>query len=57
MVKAVIFDVDGTLYNYDEAHASGWEALWFCPTPEQAASHPDADKIVHYDELRRRLIG
>ena len=27
MIKAVIFDVDGTLYDYDSAHAVGMEAL------------------------------
>ncbi len=27
MIKAVIFDIDNTLYDYDTAHAAGWEAL------------------------------
>ena len=27
MIKAVIFDIDNTLYSYDEAHAEGWKAL------------------------------
>ncbi len=27
MIKAVIFDIDNTLYDYDKAHAAGWEAL------------------------------
>ena len=27
MVKAVIFDIDGTLYSYDDAHAVAWKAL------------------------------
>ena len=27
MVKAVVFDIDNTLYSYDEAHAVAWEAL------------------------------
>ena len=27
MVKAVIFDIDGTLYSYNNAHAVAWEAL------------------------------
>ena len=27
MIKAVIFDIDNTLYNYDHAHAAGMEAL------------------------------
>lgn len=27
MVKAVIFDIDNTLYSYDDAHAVAWEAL------------------------------
>lgn len=27
MVKAVIFDIDGTVYNYNKAHAVAWEAL------------------------------
>lgn len=27
MVKAVIFDIDNTIYSYDDAHAVAWEAL------------------------------
>ena len=27
MIKAVIFDIDNTLYSYDDAHVYGWEAL------------------------------
>ena len=27
MVKAVIFDIDGTLYSYNDAHAIAWKAL------------------------------
>ena len=27
MVKAVIFDIDNTLYSYDDAHEYGWAAL------------------------------
>ncbi len=27
MIKAVIFDIDNTLYSYDDAHVFGWEAL------------------------------
>lgn len=27
MVRAVIFDIDNTLYSYDDAHAVAWEAL------------------------------
>ena len=27
MVKAVVFDIDNTLYSYDAAHAVAWEAL------------------------------
>lgn len=27
MVKAVIFDIDNTLYSYDDAHAVAWKAL------------------------------
>lgn len=27
MIKAVIFDIDNTLYSYDDAHAVAWEAL------------------------------
>lgn len=27
MIKAVLFDIDNTLYSYDQAHAFGWEAL------------------------------
>lgn len=27
MVKAVVFDIDNTLYSYDDAHAVAWKAL------------------------------
>lgn len=27
MIKAVIFDIDNTLYSYDDAHAVAWEVL------------------------------
>jgi putative hydrolase of the HAD superfamily len=27
MIKAVIFDIDNTLYSYDAAHAAAWEVL------------------------------
>ena len=27
MVKAIVFDIDNTLYSYDDAHAVAWEAL------------------------------
>lgn len=27
MIKAIIFDIDNTLYSYDDAHVFGWEAL------------------------------
>lgn len=27
MIRAVLFDLDNTLYSYDEAHAAAWQAL------------------------------
>ena len=27
MIKAVVFDIDNTLYSYDDAHAAAWQAL------------------------------
>ena len=27
MLLAVLFDLDNTLYSYDEAHAAAWSAL------------------------------
>lgn len=27
MVKAVVFDIDNTLYSYDDAHAAAWKSL------------------------------
>ena len=27
MLRAVLFDLDNTLYSYDEAHAAAWNAL------------------------------
>lgn len=53
MIKAVIFDIDNTLYSYDSAHAVAWEAL--CAYAKEkldmdaeafAASHKAAQQIV-----------
>lgn len=59
MLKAVIFDLDGTLYDYDAAHAAAWDALTafaesrlgFAPG-RFAALHTQAEET-----LRRRCGG
>ena len=59
MLKAVIFDLDNTLYDYDAAHAVAWQTLQafaagaLCVTPEQFdALHAAADRA-----LRERTGG
>ena len=37
------------------AKNAGMEALWFAPTAEQAAVHPEIEYIQHYDQLTDRL--
>ena len=53
MIHAVLFDLDNTLYNYDEAHAAAWLALTdyarerFGLAPERFhALHTDADRVL-----------
>ena len=53
MIKAAIFDLDGTLYDYDAAHAVAWRALSAFAedalgvTPERFdALHRDADRLL-----------
>lgn len=57
MIRAVAFDLDNTLYSYDEAHAAAWQALTDYAraelglSPEQfKALHKEADRV-----LRARL--
>lgn len=59
MIKSVIFDIDGTLYDYETAHASAWGALTdFAAdalglTPERFVGlHAEADRT-----LRERCGG
>ena len=59
MLKAVIFDLDNTLYDYDAAHAVAWDSLRAFAagalrvTPEQFdALHAAADRV-----LRERTGG
>lgn len=68
MLKAVIFDIDGTLYDYHAAHARAFEALTdracraYGLTPERfEALHGDADRLLrqrcgHSAAIHNRLI-
>ena len=54
MIKAIVFDVDGTLYDYESAHATAWRALsaFACDrlglTPERFAElHAEANKTLN----------
>lgn len=54
MIKAIVFDVDGTLYDYDSAHATAWRALsaFACDrlglTPERFAElHAGANRTLN----------
>ena len=53
MLRAVLFDLDNTLYSYDEAHAAAWLALTDYArenlglTPERfEALHREADRAL-----------
>ncbi len=52
MVKAVIFDIDGTLYNYKTANAKGIEALKKYATEKLSVTTDDFQQV--YDWGRRR---
>ena len=58
MVKAVIFDIDGTLYSYDDAHAIAWKAL--CDyAKEQLSMDADTFKACHSaaQQLQKERLG
>ena len=58
MVKAVIFDIDGTLYSYDDAHAIAWKAL--CDyAKEQLSMDADTFKTCHSaaQQLQKERLG
>lgn len=38
------------------AKEAGMQALWFAPSREQRAEHPELEEFDHYDQLRSRLI-
>ena len=48
MIKAIIFDIDNTLYSYDDAHAFGWEAL--C---DYAETHLDMDRNTFAEKVKQ----
>ena len=39
------------------AKNAGMEALWYCPSEQQAAEHPEIPHISHYSQLTWRLLG
>ena len=46
MIQAVLFDIDNTLYSYDDAHAVAWQAL--CAyAREQLAMEPEQFRRCH----------
>ena len=56
MLKAVIFDLDNTLYSYDDAHAVAWRAVTDCAGRELGLS-PERFAALHERasaELERR---
>ncbi len=58
MIKAVIFDIDNTLYSYDEAHAAAWEAL--CGyVREHLGLEREAFEAAHRESgrLQRQRLG
>ena len=57
MIKAVIFDIDNTLYSYDDAHEHGWKAL--CDyVREHLAMEPEdfsREIALSAEDVKRRL--
>lgn len=53
MVKAVIFDIDNTLYSYDDAHAVAWEAL--CAYAREQLEM-DADTFTHCHKAAQTIV-
>ena len=48
MIKAIIFDIDNTLYSYDDAHVFGWEAL--C---DYAKTNLNMDRDVFAEKVKQ----
>ena len=48
MIKAIIFDIDNTLYSYDDAHAVAWKSL--C---DYAAEHLNLDAEQFAAEVKK----
>lgn len=53
MIKAVVFDIDNTLYSYDDAHAIAWEAL--CDYAK-VHLHIDADTFLTCHKAAQNLV-
>ena len=53
MVKAVVFDIDNTLYSYDNAHAVAWEAL--CAYARQQLDM-DADTFTRCHKAAQTIV-
>ena len=53
MVKAVIFDIDNTLYSYDDAHAVAWEAL--CAYAKEQL-FMDAEEFLHRHNAAQTIV-
>lgn len=53
MVKAVIFDIDNTLYSYEDAHAVAWEALCAYARQELAM---DAQEFLHRHNAAQTIV-
>lgn len=58
MLKAVIFDLDNTLYSYDDAHAAAWQALTRY-AGEKLSLSPEVFEGLHRDafDLQKRRAG
>lgn len=53
MVKAVIFDLDNTLYSYDDAHAVAWDAL--CAYA-QTHLNMDVACFTHWHKVAQTIV-
>lgn len=53
MVKAVIFDIDNTLYSYEDAHAVAWEALCAYARQELAM---EAEEFLHRHNAAQTIV-
>lgn len=46
MIKTVIFDIDNTLYNFDEAHDAGMEKVFYYIKEQFGFENPSSPSYI-----------